>query len=200
VALPDIDLATDRDRVIDTALEAFAKHGIDATAVAGIDEHFPSNEALLAAAVERHADELARMATLMDTVHFGEDTRAELTLLARFVLAEHDRQDVLLRIMLQEGDQYPELASLIREKIVAPGYQQAAEWIRARIEAGGFPDYDADAVAVVALGSLLAYAAQRKTFGGPPLGVDTERFIDTWVEAWLRVAQTAEAERSDTIG
>jgi AcrR family transcriptional regulator len=195
MAVPDVDLAHDRDEIIDLALEAFANHGIDASEIGGIDAHFPTKVALLEAAVERHVQELARMATLMDTVHFGDDTRMELTLLARFVLAEHDRQDVLLRIMLQEGDKYPELATLIREKIVAPGYTQAADWIRAHIDEGGFPDYDADAVAVVALGSLLAYAAQRRTFGGPPLGVDTERFIETWVEAWLRVAQTAEAER-----
>jgi AcrR family transcriptional regulator len=194
VAIPDIDLVADRDRVIDTGLELFATHGIAATDFP--NEYFPSKEALLEAAVQRHVDELARVATLMEPVHFGDDTRTELTFLARFVLAEHDRQDVLLRIMLLSGDQYPELAMLIREKIVVPGYRQAADWIRARIEAGGFPDYDADAVAVVALGSLLAYAAQCKTFGGPPLGVDIERFIETWVEAWLRVAQTVYAETS----
>jgi AcrR family transcriptional regulator len=209
VTVPEIDVSCDtgRDRVLDVALELFARKGIVATTISEIEaaagltrwdqrhDSFPDKVALLEAAVQRHVDELARMQVLLARVHFGEDTRAELTVLARFVLAEHDRQDVLLRIMLQEGAQYPELAGLIRTKIVEPGYRQAAEWIRARIEAGGFPDYDADAVAVVALGSLLAYAAQGKTFGGAPLGVETDRFVATWVEAWLRVAQTAEPER-----
>ncbi len=47
----------------------------------------------------------------------------------------------------------------------------------------------------MALGSLLAYAAQKVTFNGPPLGIDETRFVDTWVEAWLRVASTAEHDR-----
>ncbi len=116
------------------------------------------------------------------------------------MLAEHDRQDVLLRIMLHEGEHFPELAALIREKIVEPGYRRAADWVRARIADGGFPEYDADAIAVVALGSLLAYSTQGKTFGSAPLGVDVERFIDTWVEAWLRVAADGRARTRERHG
>jgi hypothetical protein len=135
--------------------------------------------AALAAAIDEHAAAIERVQTLLAAGHFGDDLRDELTLLARFVLVEHDRQEPLLRVMREHGDRVPELARQIRAKIVEPGYRYAADWIRLRIAEGGFAEYDADAVAVVALGSLLAYAAQRETFGGAPLGVDEDRFVAT---------------------
>ena len=99
-------------------------------------------------------------------------------------------------IALQRGDQsLDDLRDLAREDVVNRGHRYAARWLRKKIADGGFPDYDTDAVVTVALGSLLAYAAQKVTFNGPPLAIDDTRFVDTWVEAWLRVASTAEHDR-----
>jgi len=198
-----------RDRLMAAALDLFAEKGFRATTVGDIEaaaglvprrgglyNHFPSKEALLEAAVDTHVRQLDTMRSALTAGRFADDLRSELMLLARWVMQELKRERRLARIMQQEAQSFPELAKIIRDRILEPGYRQAAEWIRGRIAEGGFPDYDADAVAVVALGSLTAYDAQRETFGRAPLGVGENRFIETWVEAWLRVAQTAEEERS----
>jgi hypothetical protein len=137
----------------------------------------------LQAAITAHAEELDRLGAVLEAGPLGDDLRSELTLLARAVLQVHDREMELM-VALQRGD-----TSYDR------GHQHAARWLQKKIAEGGFPDYDTDAIVAVALGSLLAYAAQRVTFNGPPLGVDEDRFVTTWVEAWMRVASTAEQDR-----
>lgn len=150
----------------------------------------------LRATIAGHAAELDRMGAALQSGALATDLRDELTMLARFVLHEHDRQMPLMIALQRGGEAVADLAVLARTQVVDRGHRYAVEWLNTKIAAGGFPGYDSEAVSVVALGSLLAYAAQRVTFGGPPLGVDEDRFVETWVEAWLRVASTAEQERS----
>jgi len=190
------------DDLIAAALDLFAQNGYDRTTLADIEaaagplhEHFPSKEALLVAAVERHIAALDQITALLDAGPIAPDLRSELTLLARWVIAEHRREDTLLRFLQRDADHLPELAALIRDEVVERGYRQAVVWLQRKINDGGFPDYDAEAVAVVALGSLVAYDAQRSLLGSPPLGVDEDRFVGMWVDAWLRVAASAEHER-----
>ncbi len=210
--MPVVKVTSDtptRDRLIGAALDLFAEKGFRATTVGDIEaaaglvprrgglyNHFKSKEALLEAVVDTHVKELDTMRSVLIAGRVADDLRTELTLLALWVMQELKRERRLSRIMQQEAQSFPELAEMIRDRILEPGYRQATEWIRGRIAEGGFPDYDAEAVAVVALGSLTAYDAQRETFGRAPLGVGEDRFIQTWVEAWMRVAQTAAAERS----
>ncbi|MGQ0824472.1 MAG: TetR/AcrR family transcriptional regulator [Actinomycetota bacterium] len=197
-----------RDRLVDAAVELFAAKGFRDTTVGEIEaaaglvprrgalyNHFPSKEALLAAALERHVELIDDLSALMDAGPLALDLRDELTLLARWVIAEHRREEPLLRMLQRDGDRVPRLTAQVREKIVERGYRQAAVWLQRRIEAGGFPAYDANAVVVVALGSLVAYAAQSEMLGTTPLDVDEDRFVEMWVEAWMRVASTAELER-----
>jgi hypothetical protein len=147
------------------------------------------------AEISEHAAELDRMGELLDSGALGGDLRAELTLLARAVLHVHDHQMPLMIALQRGAGELDDLRDLAREEVVNRGHRYATRWLRKKIADGGFPDYDAEAVATVALGSLLAYAAQKVAFNGPPLDIDDTRFVDTWVEAWLRVASTAEADR-----
>ena len=147
------------------------------------------------AAIDTHAAELDRMGELLDAAPLAADLRGELTLLATAVLEVHDRQMPLM-IALQRGDDsLDDLRELAREDVVDRGHRYAVRWLQKKIADGGFPDYDTDAVVSVALGSLLAYTAQNATFNGPPLGIAADRFVATWVEAWLRVASTAATDR-----
>lgn len=149
----------------------------------------------LQAAITAHAEELDRLGALLEAGPLADDLRSELTLLARAVLHVHDREMELM-VALQRGDtSYDPLRELARAEVVDRGHTHAVRWLQKKIAEGGFPDYDTDAIVAVALGSLLAYAAQRVTFNGPPLGVDEDRFLATWVEAWMRVASTAEQDR-----
>ena len=198
--------APTHDRLVEAALDLFVRQGFEETSVGQIEaaaglvlsNHFESKEALLTAAVDRHVAMLDQISALMDAGPLALELREELTLLARWVIAEHQREDTLLRFLQRDGDRFPELAALVRDHIVERGYRQAEQWLRKRIEDGGFPDYDAEAVTVVALGSLVAYDAQRTMLGAPPLGVDEDRFVAMWVEAWMRVATSAVVERDDS--
>src|SRR5271167_4692722 len=103
---------TTRERIIDEAMHLFSQHGYAATSVAkiesaagltpgagGVYHHFDSKEAVLAAGIER---QLARLTALRDIRRvLGElgDLRAELTLTARYILAELDSESELLRIL-----------------------------------------------------------------------------------------------------
>lgn len=196
------------DRLLDAAIELFAHRGVAATsagdveAAAGLEPgggafaaHFASKRDALAAAIDRHVAALDGITGLLHGGPLAPDLRAELTLLARWVIAEHRREDRLLRILTREPDAFGDLVARVGTEIVERGYREAAAWLARRIAQGGFPPYDAEAVAVVAIGSLVAYDAQRSLLGAPPLGVDEDRFVATWVETWLRVVATAEAER-----
>ena len=55
-------------------------------------------------------------------------------------------------------------------------------------EQAGVVDRGPDAVAAIALGSLVHYRVEEAMFGRPPAGVDEETFVETWVEVWTRVA------------
>ncbi len=149
----------------------------------------------LAADIDEQAAELDRLGVLLEAGPLAPDLRSELTLLARAVLVIHDRQMPLMVALQRGGEATADLAVKARHELTDRGHRYASTWLRKHIDDGGFPDYDADAVAVVALGSLLAYAAQKQMFYGAPLDLDEDRFVNTWVEAWLRVASTAEAER-----
>jgi len=198
-----------RSRLVDAALDLFARRGVDGTRVEEIEaaagvapgrgafaDHFTAKEETLAVAIDRHAASLDDMAALLHRGPLAPDLRTELAMLARWVIAEHHREDRLLRVLQRDRDRFPALVARVHDEIVERGYREAAAWLARRIADGGFRRYDAEAVAVVALGSLVAYDAQRALLGAPPLGVDEDRFVETWVEAWLRVAHTAEVERA----
>ena len=153
------------------------------------------DRAAIRAEIDTHAAELDRLGMLLESGPLAPDLQSELTLLARAVLETHDRQMPLM-IALQRGDgSLDDLRDQARVEVVDRGHRYAARWLAKKIADGGFPEYDTEGIVAVALGSLLAYAAQNATFNGPPLGIDADRFVETWVEAWLRVASTAEAER-----
>jgi AcrR family transcriptional regulator len=95
--------STTRERIIDQAMRLFSENGYSGTSITkieaaagltpgagGIYHHFKSKEALLAAGIER---QLARLDALRDIRRvLGPlgDVKAELTLSARYILAELD--------------------------------------------------------------------------------------------------------------
>jgi hypothetical protein len=148
----------------------------------------------IAAEIDRNAAELDQMGNVLMAGPLAPDLRDELTLLARYVLQVHDRQMPLVIALQRGGEATADLAMQAREEVVNRGHRYAVAWLQEKIAEHDADGYDAEAVAVVALGSLLAYAAQRVTFGGTPLDVDEDRFVATWVEVWLRVAQSVDVE------
>jgi AcrR family transcriptional regulator len=205
---PNSQESTTRERIIIEATRLFAERGYRGTTVGEIEEaaglapragglykHFRSKGELLMAGIERHVAEIEAMRTAMDLMPLG-DLRAELTLIARWTLAELANEQDLMRIVFRDGDQFPELVDLFGERIVDRGYREAAEFIGRVFEQAGALDENLDALAAIALGSLVHYRVEETMFGAPPAGVGEEEFIETWVEIWTRVAESGSARMS----
>jgi AcrR family transcriptional regulator len=199
------------DRIVDAGLTLFSENGYQGTTVGEIERragltpragalyrHFPSKEAVLEASFDRQVEELQAMHTAIELMPLG-DLRAELTLLARWGLQMLDRERALRRIVITEGDRFPELKKRYRERVVDRAYDEVTGFVRMKMDAGEFPDGDAEAVAVAMVGSLLAYQLEIDVFGRPPAGVDEERLIAAVVGAWMAMATakpTKKKERS----
>jgi AcrR family transcriptional regulator len=181
-----------RDRILDAAMELFGQHGYKGTSITaietavgltpgagGIYRHFPSKQALLQAGIQRH---LARVDALRDIRNiFGDlgDLRVELTMLARYALAELDREADLLRIVLVEARSQPELVNTAVDTLIGAAYTGFAAWLRERAKLNR---KRADAVTAVALGALFSNRLLRLVLGRDAITVTDDVFVATWVE------------------
>jgi AcrR family transcriptional regulator len=203
---PSADKATP-ERIVDAGIELFSDRGFRGTTVGELEaaagltpragalyKHFPSKEAVLEAAFERHVGELEALHGAIELMPLG-DLRAELTLLARFGLQTLVRERALRRIVIAEGDRFPDLKRRYRERIVDRSYQEVTAFIRLKMQAGEFPPGDAEAIAVVMVGSLLGYSVECDVFGRHPAGVDEDRLIESLVDAAMALAGADKEER-----
>src|SRR3712207_3652118 len=112
---------TTRQRLLDEGLRLFAQRGFRRTTVGEIEEaaglsprsgglykHFRSKQELLAAAVERHLHEIETIGEVLELMPLG-DLRAELTLLARWILGDLERHRELFLVLEKEGADLREL-------------------------------------------------------------------------------------------
>ena len=184
-----------RDRIIDAAMELFSEHGYRGTSITrieqaaglspgagGIYHHFPSKEAVLTAGVQR---QLSRLAALRDIrrlfSHLG-DLRTELTIAARYVLAELDQEAQLLRLLASEARHGPRILTDAVAQVVDLTYREFAEWI---IDRSGsvVSAPQADAIATVGLGALVSARLLPNLLGTAPSAVDDNAIVETWVSA-----------------
>jgi AcrR family transcriptional regulator len=195
-----------RERIISEAMRLFAERGYRGTTVGDIEQavglapragglykHFASKDEVVTAGIERHVAEIEAMHSAMELMPLG-DVRAELTLIARWTLHELRNEQNLMKIVFRDGDQFPELVELFSERIVNRGYREAATVIGRIFQQAGVFDRDPNAVAAIALGSLVHYRIEETMFGRPPAGVGEEQFVETWVEVWTRVAESGGVE------
>lgn len=189
-----------RERIVDEAMRLFSEHGYAGTSIAkieaaagltpgagGLYHHFKSKEALLAAGVER---QLARLGALREIRSvFGSlgDLRAELTLTARYILAELDNESELLRILASESRNRPQMLTDAVEQLVSSSYSGFAAWIEERAERP-VEAQEAAAIAAFGLGSLLSTRLLRDVIG-VPAQVDDAALVSTWVACmWAMLA------------
>jgi AcrR family transcriptional regulator len=198
------------ERIVDEGLRLFAENGFHGTTVGEIErragltpragalyKHFPSKEAVLEAAFERHVAELEALRSTMELMPLG-DLRAELTLIARAALQMLARERSLRRIVITEGDRFPDLKRRFKAGVVDRAYRDATDFVRQKMETGEFPDGDAEAVAVAMVGSLLAYELEIDVFGRPPAGVDEERLIAAVVDSWMAMSHGAGTTKEES--
>lgn len=182
-----------RERILDEAMRLFSRHGYAATSIAkieaaagltpgagGLYHHFASKEAVLAAGIERQLSRLAALREIRHVLGSLGDTKAELTLTARYILAELDSESELLRILASDARNRPQLLSTAVEQLVSSMFMGFATWIGERAERP-MPAEEAKAIAAVGLGSLLSSRLLRDVLG-IPAQVDDRALVDTWVQ------------------
>jgi AcrR family transcriptional regulator len=195
--------ATTRERIVDEAMRLFSEHGYAATSITkieaaagltpgagGIYHHFPSKEALLSAGIERQLARLGALREIRNVLGSLGDLKAELTLTARYVLAELDSESELLRILAAEARNRPQLLTTAVDELVNSTFTGFATWISERAERP-IPDSEAKAIAAVGLGSLLSARLLRDVLNIPSQ-VEDETFIDTWVKIMLTTLDQSE--------
>jgi AcrR family transcriptional regulator len=189
---------TTRSRLIACAIELFAENGYEGTSVGeietaaglvprsgGLYKHFPSKRALLGAALAERMDAIDRLDQRMDLLPLG-DIDAELTTIGRLALSELESERQLARIVMKEGDRFPEIAADFHDAIVARGRSLAVTWLTTRAHAFGIEPEDPEAMAEVMADALIGRALQSFMFGERLSQVEEERFV----AAWVRLART----------
>ena len=195
------DLGSTRGRLISEGMRLFALQGFHATSVGEIEaaaglqprrgalyKHFATKHTLLEAAVRAHLARAAAGASEIEAVDFTAIAHADTELLdsilrglARWFLDEMDAMEDLTLLLEHDRSRLPDLTSEVKRDIVDLSYRTAARLITSVAT----EPVDADALAVILLGSLVAVRRTTWTFGSPPLGVDDERTIATWTELAL---------------
>jgi AcrR family transcriptional regulator len=181
-----------RERILDEAMRLFSEHGYAATSIAkieaaagltpgagGLYHHFASKEAVLGAGIERRLARLAALREIRQVLGALDDPNAELTLMARYVLAELDSESELLRILASDARNRPQLLSSAVEQLVSSMFTGFAAWIGERAERA-IPAEEASAIAAFGLGSLLSSRLLRDVLG-IPTRVEDSALVDTWV-------------------
>jgi AcrR family transcriptional regulator len=182
-----------RERIVDEAMRLFSQHGYTATSIAkieaaagltpgagGLYHHFESKEAVLAAGIERHLARLGALREIRNVLGSLGDLKAELTLTARYVLAELDSESELLRIVASDVRNRPQLLTSAVEQLVSSTFTGFATWIGERAERA-IPEDEARAIASSGLGSLLCTRLLRDVLD-IPAQVDDKLLVDTWVQ------------------
>ncbi len=185
-----------RDRIVDEAMRLFSQHGYAGTSIAkieaaagltpgagGLYHHFSSKEAVLAAGIERQLARLDALREIRRVLTPLGDLKAELTLTARYILAELDSESELLRILSSEARNRPQLLTIAVDQLVNSTFTGFATWIGERAERPVAQE-EATAIAAVGLGSLLSSRLLRDVLG-IPAPVDDEALVETWVRTML---------------
>ncbi len=191
-----------RERILDVAMELFGQHGYKGTSITAIEKatgltagaggiyhHFANKQALLEAGIERHLSRLDALRDIRRILTGLGDLRAELTVLARYALAELDHEADLLRVVLAEARSNPELVGTAVEALVATTYTSFAGWLQDR---GQLDRERAEALTAVGLGALFSSRLLRLLVGRDPIAVEDEVFVAAWVE--MMHSQIAAAE------
>jgi AcrR family transcriptional regulator len=193
--------APTRERILDAAVELFGRQGFRATSVGEIEEaaglvprrgalykHFASKEALLEAAVERRGRAVDELEELIGTP--VGDPRDEVHVLGRIAFREIGRDQAVLRIVMREGDNFPELRDRFHERIVRRGHEQAEARLLLLAERAGASDVDVHALAAILLASVINYRVLDTLFGRPPGDLPEDRYIEAWADSALRLLET----------
>lgn len=194
--MSSVGLST-RERVLQEGMRLVGDRGFRGVTVAEIESaaglspgaggfyrHFPSKRALLDACLERWIDDVVDFGRDLGRLVPVNDLRSELTVTARGALLLLARQRDLFRFLGRDADAFPEAARDVHDRLVERGYDQMRSQLRRLLKDRGtnLPRGDLDALAAIALGSLVHYRDDEARYGAPPADAQEERFVATWVD------------------
>ena len=179
-------------RLLDAAMPLFARQGFEATSIGEIEtaagfaprsgamyQYFASKQALLDAGLERHFASIVDVGEDIALRPLGE-MRSELTLLARWLLAELDLERDMTHVIEREGERLGDVQARAREGMSERGYKIGSEILARWVV--DMPQRERDALAVVSIGSIVNFRRSTWTFGRVPLGLTDDEFVASWVE------------------
>ncbi|MFC9898001.1 TetR/AcrR family transcriptional regulator [Nocardia sp. NPDC127579] len=186
-----------KERIVAEALRLFADQGYASTSVAAIEEaaglsprsgalytHFASKEQVLSAAVEA-AVRLAETGFALAPMFPLGNLRAELILVARGSLLLMSNWRNLIRVMMKESEQFPEVMAQARERLFNPSYRFLADWLAGRAAQEQLPDRDFEAMTTIWLGAIENYWVMTNVYHHSPFATTDQRFVDEWADSLL---------------
>jgi len=193
-----------RERILAAALELFAARGYEGTSIGDIEaaaglsprsgalyKHFPSKQALFEVALAERLGAIEAFNARLELTSLG-DSRAELTLIGRWALAELARERQLVRMLMRDGGRVPELADRFANTIVRRGIEISISVLKRYAAERDAVVEDPEALGEVMCASLVGFSLQRTLFGEEAAGVDEERFLAAWVNSCLTVIDNLE--------
>lgn len=182
-----------RERFVAAATRLFASKGYAATSVADIQvacgltggsgalyKHFPSKGALLAEVISSHIATM-REGSRASEGELPDDLTEALRYLARVVWATMERDRQVLRVMLRDLDDAPDLLAQIWAEVRANVYDGFTRWLLTQRDRGAVRVADPAATGAVLLASLTHYPMLDTLIGHAPGDVDADRFTEAWV-------------------
>jgi hypothetical protein len=149
---------------------------------------------VLAAGIERQLARLDALREIRRVLAPLGDLKSELTLIARYLLAELDSESDLLRLLASEARSRPELLRTAVDQLVSSTFEGFAAWIAEQTQQRLSAEAAA-ATAAVGLGSLLSSRLLRDVLG-IPAPVEDELLVQTWVALMLSALDGAATKTS----
>ncbi|TPK31267.1 TetR/AcrR family transcriptional regulator [Mesorhizobium sp. B2-5-4] len=186
-----------RERILREAIRLFAERGYDRTSVPEIQEaaglsrgsgalykHFPSKEALLAAAIDRFVGTAREGRAELGEQVLPADQGARR--IVEGMLEKLGANRDMLRILWRDLEHFPELKASARGEIMQSTYHAVAEWLRERQRQGELRSHDSDAVAAVIVGSVAMFRVFEAIWTERSIEVSDERFASAWTDLLIR--------------
>ena len=194
--MPSADAST-RDRLLEAAMELFARQGYASTSIADIQQacglspgsgalykHFPSKKALLQEATRRQVEQMGVMRDDYNRTR-PTDTRGALRQGAEQIWASIESNSQLLRVMFREPEAIEDMIDDLWSAVANAAYQRTGRALTAAKDAGVARADDPEATATVLVAALAYLPIAQLLVGRTPGNMDAQRFR----EAWLRLAE-----------
>ena len=183
-----------RDRLIASTLDLVAAHGFDGVSVGDIEagaglaprsgalyKYFDSKLAVLEAGLEQHLASVDGIERDLADAPL-DDATAEVDVMARWLLAELDRERTITHVIEREGDRLPDLRDRMRAGISDRGYRIASAFVDPMGRARSVElDRRRCRSPCCSSGALINFRRSTWTFGARPLGLDDDRLVEVFV-------------------